>query len=318
MSPSFRLLPVAIVLVLWLSGASAGERIPPRTIWLPHQGYRTQVTFSPDGKILATGGQDNHIRLWQADSGKLILSIVAHRAPAGISRLVFFPNGKTLASAGWAGDGTVKLWEAATGKERRLVGDNRDGGIAFLAVSPNGKLLAWGNGGKIHLHDVTKDREARLVYIPFAIDSSAFSPDGRILASANGGGTVRLWEVASGKPRLDLPAEQTTATGSQAVAFAPDGRTLATAGDKVCLWDLASGKLKATLGAAGEPAFCIAFSPNGCRLAAGTYKALHLWEVATGKEVRRWDQWARSVAFSPDSKRLAFGSGDGAAIVDLE
>jgi RNA polymerase sigma factor (sigma-70 family) len=289
----------------------------PKSIRLPHEGSRISVAFSPDGKYLATGGQDNRIRLWHVATGKPALSIAAHRAPAGVSRLAFFPDGKTLASGSWAGDGTVKLWDVATGKESRLVGQDK-GGIGFLAVSPNGKLLAWGNGGKIHIHYAVADKEAACLSIRSAVDSVAFSPDGATLASANGDGTVRLWELATSKAIRDFPARQSTATGSQAVAFSPDGKTLASAGREVTLWEVATGKEQAKLGESGEGVFYIAFSPNGRWLAAATYKALRLWNVATGKEARHWDEHVRSVAFSPDSKLLAFGSDGGATIVSID
>jgi WD40 repeat protein len=276
------------------------------------------VAFSPDGKYVATGGQDNRIRLWDLPSGEPAMSIAAHHAPGGVSRLAFFPDGRTLASGSWAGDGTVKLWEVATGKERRLVGKD-EGGIAFVAASPKRKLLAWGNGGRIHLYDLTTDKETRWPSIRLAIDSVAFSPDGNLLASANGDATVRLWDVATGKTVRDLPAKQSTATGSQAVAFSPDGKTLATAGAEVILWDVATGKEQSKLGQGRQEGFYVALSPNGRRLAASTHNALRLWDVAAGKEVQRWPGRAVSVAFSPNGRWLAFGNSEGGAtLVEIE
>src|SRR5262249_2620109 len=151
-------------------------------------------------------------------TAKSRMPFLAHSADAGISRLAYFPDGKTLASGSWAGDGTVKLWEAATGKLIRTVGTDA-GGICFVAASTDGKYLAWGNGGKIRLYDVAARRQARCLSISCAVDSVAFSPDSKILTTANGDGTVRLWEVATGKVIRDLSAGQITATDSQAVAF---------------------------------------------------------------------------------------------------
>jgi WD40 repeat protein len=154
------------------------------------------------------------------------------------------------------------------------------------------------------------------------VDSVAFSPDGKLLASANGDRTVRLWQVATGKTIRDLPAGQTLATGSQAVAFSRDGSTLATVGQKVRLWKVATGEELAALRSAEEFYWCVAISPDGRLLAAGTYEVLHVWSMATRKEVRCVQEPAVSVAFSPDGRWLAFGRGfgrgqDGAGLVEI-
>ena len=205
----------------------------PKIVRVPHDGNRTCVAFSPDGKTLATGGRDNCIRLWDVGTAKLKLAIPAHSAQAGVSRLAFFPDGKTLASASWAGDGTVKLWEVAGGKQLQVVGMD-EGGIGFLAVSPDGNFLAW--GGKIHLYEVQARREARCLSPPGAVDSVAFSPDSKLLASANGGATVRSGDVAGGRSRSATcrQGQYHWPPARQAIAFSGDGNTMATAGPGKC------------------------------------------------------------------------------------
>jgi len=277
---------------------------------------RNSVAFSPDGKSLATAGDDNHIRLWDVATGKPTFAFKAHDAPSGIARVAFFPGGKKLASGGWAWEGTARLWDL-NGKLLQRVGEDK-GGLAVLAVSPNGKLLAWGNGGKIHLFDVNAGQDARLLRMDAAVDSVAFSPDGKLLATP-AGGIVRLWEVDSGKAVRDLPALGCSATGCQAVAFSPDGKTLAVANKKVELWDVATGKQNAILGLPDENVFCIAISPNGRLLAVGTFGGtLRLWDMTTLKQVRVWNERATSVVFSRDSNWLAFGSSGGATLAEIE
>jgi WD40 repeat protein len=288
-------------------GERAGEA--PKIIRLPHEGHRTSVAFAPDGKTLATGGFDNHIRIWDFRSGKVRSAFRAHAADAGISRLAYLPGGATLVSGSWAGDGTVKLWDVAKEKESQTIGKDV-GGISFVAVSPDGAMLAWGNGGTVHLHNLAAGREARRLSVASAVDSVAFSPDGKALATANGDGTVRIWDVATGKPRRDLAARQTVATGSQAVAFAGDA-LLVTASGKARLWNVATGEEVAAFGPADEVAFCIAISPDGRHLAAGTFKALRVWDMKTRKEVHSWLEAPVSLAFSPDGAWVAFGSRDG-------
>ena len=140
-------------------------------------------------------------------------------------RISFFPDGQKIASGGWAGDGTARIFDLK-GKQLQLVGDDKLGGLPVLTVSPTGKYLAWGNGGKIHLFDVTLGREACLLRVNSAVDSVAFSPDGTLLATPFDG-IVRLWEVDSGKTIRDLSSSGCSATGCQAVTFSPDGKTIA-------------------------------------------------------------------------------------------
>src|SRR5207253_9424736 len=113
----------------------------------------------------------------------------------------------------------------------------------------------WG-GGRNHLHRWQLSREARRLSAPAAVGSVAFSPDSTLLATASGGGIVRLWDVATGTTVRDIPARQTTATGSQAVAFSPDGAIIATASRQVRLWNVATGEELAALGPADETPFC--------------------------------------------------------------
>ena len=295
-----------------------GPAPPIKLVRLTDDDSRISVAFAPDGKSFASGGIDNRIRIWDVGTGKLRQKILAYNAPAGIARLAYFPDGKTLASAGWFGDGTLKLWEVATGKQLKVIGKN-EGGIGYLAVSPDGNFVAWnGEAGKIHLYDVSAGKDARVLRLPLAVDSAAFSPDSKTLATANGNGKVRLWDVASGEVIRDIAAGQTTATGSQSIAFCKDGETLATASGQVKLWKVASGDGVVALGPKDEYAFCVAMSPDGRFVAGGTNRALRVWDMKTRKELYRWDEQAYSLAFSPDGRWLALGTYEGAtAFVEI-
>ena len=152
-----------------------------------------------------------------------------------VTAVAFSPDGRRLASAG--GDGTVRLWDPATGAELAAL-TGHDGPVAAVAFSPDGRRLASaGEDGTVRLWDPATGAElAALTGHDGPVAAVAFSPDGRRLASAGGDGTVRLWDPATG-------AELAALTGHDgpvaAVAFSPDGRRLASAsGDgTVRLWD---------------------------------------------------------------------------------
>jgi WD40 repeat protein len=317
----FRHLSLTFVLLSLLPLPAIGQPSSPAITRLDHKGWRRCVAFSPDGKTLATDSDDDSIRFWDVASGKQRFAIKADGSKTALTRLAYFPDGKTLASGGSAWGGAVKLWDVATGAEKQVVAKN-PGGISVVVVSPNGELLAWSGGGKVELYDVKAGRAARAVKGSGAVDSAAFSPDGKLLATAHGGAVVRLWDLATGDMVREVAAGQTTATGSQAVAFSTDSQTMATASGKLRLWKVATGKEIAALGPADELVFCVAFSSDGRYVAAGTsHHALRVWDMKTHQEAYAWkDEPAASVAFSPDSKRLAFGSraGRGVGLVELK
>ena len=145
------------------------------------------------------------------------------------------------------------------------------------------------------------------------VRSLAFSPNGRTIASGSGGGTIRLWDVATGTYRRTLAGH----TGwVSSVAFSPDGNTLASgSSDKtIRLWNVDTGTHTRTL--KGHTTFVrsVSFSPDGQTLASGSSdKTIRLWNVATGtyrRTLAGHTGWVSSVAFSPDGNTLASGSSD--------
>ncbi len=198
------------------------------------------------------------------------------------------PDSKTLVSA--SHDGRLKLWDVTTGKEQATLGEYR-GCLGCVAFSSDGKTLASG-----------------------AIGSPVDFPD---LYQVN------LWDVATGKVRGTMGDTMEMST-FYSVAFSPDGKTLAAAGDEtVKLWDLATKKERATLQGhtkedreTTEPAYpveSVAFSPDGKTLAAASHDmTVKVWDVATSRRstLQGHTHAVYSVAFSLDNKTLASSSGD--------
>ena len=231
----------------------------------------------------------------------------------GVSSAAFSPDGNLLASS--ATDGTVRLWDPATGQLIATLEGHGDwvDGVAF---SPDGDLLASaGSDGTVRLWDpATGQLIATLEGHSDWVQSVAFSPDGRLLASASSDRTVRLWDLATGQPTATL---QSHTSGVSSVAFSPDGNLLASASSDrtVRLWDPATGQPTATLQGHTSGVSSVAFSPDGNLLASASEDGtMRLWDPATGQPTATLEGHTggvRSVAFSPDGRLLASAGSDG-------
>ena len=188
------------------------------------------VALSPDGKMVASAGDDKTVRLRDVASGKEIRQLEGHQYQ--VHCVAFSPDGKMVASGGE--DRTVRLWDVASGKEiRQFLGF---GDLVWsVSFSPDGKMLASaGFDRTVRLWDVASGKEVRqLQGHQDRVYAGIFSPDGKMFASAGEDATLRLWEVCTGKEIRKVEGPQGPL---YALAMSPDGKTVASAGsDKTVL-----------------------------------------------------------------------------------
>jgi eukaryotic-like serine/threonine-protein kinase len=295
------------VVEIWTVGSRRKVREIPG-----HTGWIYGLAFSPDGKRLATAGWDRAIRLWDPQTGSLLLTIDKHNG--FVNSVAFSPDGTRLASA--SEDHIVRIWDSTSGREL-LALHGHDQSVTGVAFSPDGKRLAsTGEDGSVKVWDALSDRQVTFRKHRGWVTSVAFSPDGELVASSSGDGTVALWDPSTGRRFLKLEGRSGWVNS---VAFSPDGKRLASAAEygQVHIWDRSSGRRLQAFEQLDAYVRGVAFSPDGTLLAActGAHDFLenvpgqvYVWTATTGAEVLRFRGHSGRViamAFSPDSRRIA-------------
>lgn len=274
-----------------------------QTLPLPHRSLN--AAFSPDGRSVVIGG-DTELTIWHLADGKH--EQISKGEPIDIGLAAYSQDGRSILTVL---DGLVRNWDAAS---HRLVStlhdDNQDAGLVMtegydpdatrILTASNDLIAVW------NAHDGT--------LVASVLDETAetsvahFNPDGaRVVGALSSGPTVHIWNAAHLKEQLALVGHTGTVLDAR---FSPDGRFVVTASqDKTArLWDAATGKVVAVLLGHEDAVNTAVFSPDGTRIATGSEdRTVRLWDL-TGKEIARFDGFARGVSaicFDKTGRRFA-------------
>ena len=292
-----------------------------------------RACFSPDGKQLATASlgirviertgnrtvisrlprKDNQVTILNASTGQETQTLKGHTK--WVTCIVFSADGKQLVSG--SHDKTVKIWNAHTGEETQTLKGHTKG-VICVALSPDGKQLASASrDGTVKTWNANTGQQIHTFDDPTeAAHCVSFSPDGKQLVTGGDNGNVTYWDAITGQKKVTLRVGKFNGGFDEvrSVSFSPDGAHLAvaTGGYQSQLVAVTSGDVIHTLQGAG-PMGQIRFSPDGKSLATGGFEGdVVLWDVKSGKEVRRFKRHHTSVGdicFSPDGKWLASAGG---------
>jgi WD40 repeat protein/transcriptional regulator with XRE-family HTH domain len=283
---------------------------------LGHTNEPLDIAFSPDGTLVATGGEDQKAKVWDPITGQVFYTLSGHIID--LNSVAFSPDGTHLATAGY--DYTARVWDITPAKEALFVpfaNPVTSGWSMWLSYSPDGtRILTDYTDSNARIWDATSGKELVQLkgHSTNAVNTS-YSSDGKLIATGNEDNTIIIWNAQTAEQKITLVGHKDFVAQT---AFSPDSTHLASASDDstVIIWDLASGKASFTLQGDNRGFASVAYSPDGKHLIAGDRDGnAIIWDAATGEksfDLLGTADEILSVAYSPDGKYVALAGHTGA------
>lgn len=268
-----------------------------------HRDIVNSVSFSPDGKLIASASSDTTVKIWQPD-GRLVNTLKGHQD--SVIDVAFSPSDEIIASV--SEDNKIKLWNYQGTLLRTLVG--HQGGIHKVAFSPNGAIIATASGDKTVRLWSSQGKLLRVLNHTREVLTVIFAPDGKMIATGDRGGNVRLWNQSGNLIRRfsahSLPV--------RSIDFSPNNKAIVTGGDDnlAKTWTL-DGKLRQTFSGYDASVTGVEFSPDGKIIATSSWdKTVKLWnfEGTLHSELKGHTGRVWGLAWSPDSSTIATAGWD--------
>jgi len=302
-----------------------------------HGDYGQTITYAPNGSTFASGSIDGKVHLWHKTANDTLQTRVLTGHTEDVAGVAFSPNSKLLLTG--SHDGTMRLWNVESGYNIHTF-VRRMAYIEDVAFSPDGNLVAdvgFFMGSTINIYDVNTGEQKSTIQaftlgplssnpnptsLPFvhadSVNRIVFTQDSKMIASCSGDGTIRLWDVETGKHLRVFNGHTDEVYG---ITFSPDGAILASASNDntIRLWDTDSGRHLRTLIGHTDGVRSVAFNPNGRTIVSGSVdNTVRLWNVHNGMQLREFTghkSWVYDVDFSPNGNTLASISADGTILL---
>ncbi len=285
-----------------------------RAVLNGHTGGVNAAAFSPDGRRIVTANSDGTARIWDAATGRAIVTLYGHTSL--INTAAFSPDGRHVVTA--SSDGTARIWDAATGRASMIM-DGHHSFVMGAAFSPDGQhVVTTGENGTVLIWDAATGRATRTLrgHTGWVV-AAHFSPDGLHVVTAGWDHTARIWDAVTGQATAVLRGHTDIIDDA---SFSPNGQRVVTASadGTACIWDVATGQATDTLRGHAGGAKSAAFSSDGRRIVtASRISTAWVWDIATGQVTDTLGggrSFINDAAFSPNGRLIVTASSGDARI----